>query len=239
MYLDVSDVYPKMYLGLSFGIRVKCQDTCILLKCNMACQIHLRYIDPECTLNDTVDVTLDAYQDTSGYLTHSRYMRDTYEIHVSARVIKIHAGYRSKIHHDASRHLATHHDTSRHITTHQDTSRYICILSYLKPQIMRPAVINIPTLIVSGLRHDCSPRGAAERGPGPAPRSRATRGPPTTSISKRIRGAVLARQPDHDCIMITNRLLTERLYLGGCRVAAHVLLASYARRLPPNEPIRG
>ena len=95
---------------------------------------------------------------------------------------------------------------------------------------MRPAVINIPTLIVSGLRHDCSPRGAAERGPGPAPRSRATRGPPTTSISKRIRGAVLARQPDHDCIMITNRLLTERLYLGGCRVSVSVSRRSHLRR---------
>ena len=104
----------------AFGVTsVSYQNTSILMRIVMY---------PECTLNDTVGVTLDAYQDTSGYLTHSRYMRDTYEIHVSARVIKIHAGYRSKIHHDASRHLAY---TSRYITIHHDTSRYIKIHLYL------------------------------------------------------------------------------------------------------------
>jgi hypothetical protein len=47
MYLDVSDVYPKMYLGLvwdTYKIHAKCQDTCILLECNRAFKIHLRYI---------------------------------------------------------------------------------------------------------------------------------------------------------------------------------------------------
>jgi hypothetical protein len=63
----------------AFGVTsVSYQNTSILMRIVMY---------PECTLNDTVGVTLDAYQDTSGYLTHSRYMRDTYEIHVSARVI--------------------------------------------------------------------------------------------------------------------------------------------------------
>jgi hypothetical protein len=47
MYLDVSDVYPKMYPGLVWDtckIHAKNQDTCILLECNRAFKIHLRYI---------------------------------------------------------------------------------------------------------------------------------------------------------------------------------------------------
>ena len=47
MYLDVSDVYPKMYPGLVWDtpkIHAKHQDTCILLECNRAFKIHLRYI---------------------------------------------------------------------------------------------------------------------------------------------------------------------------------------------------
>ena len=43
MYLDVSDVYPKMYLGLVWDtckIHAKHQDTCILLECNRAFKIH-------------------------------------------------------------------------------------------------------------------------------------------------------------------------------------------------------
>jgi len=47
MYLDVSDMYPKMYLGLVWDtckIHAKYQDTCILLECNRAFKIHLRYI---------------------------------------------------------------------------------------------------------------------------------------------------------------------------------------------------
>ena len=43
MYLDVSDVYPKMYLGLVWDtckIHAKYQDTCILLECNRAFKIH-------------------------------------------------------------------------------------------------------------------------------------------------------------------------------------------------------
>ena len=50
MNLDVSDVYPKMYLGLvtciwdSCKIHAKCQDTCILFEENGAFKIHLRYI---------------------------------------------------------------------------------------------------------------------------------------------------------------------------------------------------
>ena len=48
MYLDVSNVYPKCILD-SYGIRVKHMQNvkiymCILLECNRACKIHLRYI---------------------------------------------------------------------------------------------------------------------------------------------------------------------------------------------------
>jgi hypothetical protein len=69
MYLDVSDVYPKMYpIFDSFGIRVKymhnVKDTCILLECNRACKIHLRYIRIH-----------------SGYMYPSGYMQDTCRIH--------------------------------------------------------------------------------------------------------------------------------------------------------------
>ena len=67
MYLDVSDVYPKMYLGLVWDtckIHAKCQDTCILLECNRACKIHLRYIKIH-----------------SGYVYPSGYMQDTCRIH--------------------------------------------------------------------------------------------------------------------------------------------------------------
>jgi hypothetical protein len=47
IYPDVSDMYPKMYLGLVWDtckIHAKNQDTCILLECNRAFKIHLRYI---------------------------------------------------------------------------------------------------------------------------------------------------------------------------------------------------
>jgi hypothetical protein len=48
IYPDVSDMYPKMYLGLVWDtckIHAKNQDTCILLECNRAyLKIHLRYI---------------------------------------------------------------------------------------------------------------------------------------------------------------------------------------------------
>jgi hypothetical protein len=40
-------MYPKMYLGLVWDtckIHAKYQDTCILLECNRAFKIHLRYI---------------------------------------------------------------------------------------------------------------------------------------------------------------------------------------------------
>jgi len=49
IYPDVSDMYPKMYLGLVWDtckIHAKNQDTCILLECNRAFKIHLRYSLP-------------------------------------------------------------------------------------------------------------------------------------------------------------------------------------------------
>jgi hypothetical protein len=58
---------PKCILD-SFGIRVKyrhnVKDTCILLECNRACNIHLRYIRIH-----------------SGYMYPSGYMQDTCRIH--------------------------------------------------------------------------------------------------------------------------------------------------------------
>ena len=58
---------PKCILD-SFGIRVKymhnVKDTCILLECNRACKIHLRYIRIH-----------------SGYVYPSGYMQDTCKIH--------------------------------------------------------------------------------------------------------------------------------------------------------------
>jgi hypothetical protein len=58
---------PKCILD-SFGIRVKyrhnVKDTCILLECNRACKIHLRYIRIH-----------------SGYMYPSGYMQDTCRIH--------------------------------------------------------------------------------------------------------------------------------------------------------------
>ena len=75
MYLDVSDVYPKMYLGLVWDtckIHAKCQDTCILLECNRAFKIHLRYIRihsryvyPTGYMQDTCRI----HQNTSGYVS--------------------------------------------------------------------------------------------------------------------------------------------------------------------------
>ena len=51
MYLDVSHMYPNMYLGLvrdtckiHAKYRARYQDTCILLECNRAFKIHLKYI---------------------------------------------------------------------------------------------------------------------------------------------------------------------------------------------------
>ena len=68
MYLDVSDVYPKMYLGLVWDtckIHAKHQDTCILLECNRAFKIHF-----------------EIHQDTfKGYMYPSEYMQDTCKIH--------------------------------------------------------------------------------------------------------------------------------------------------------------
>ena len=66
MYLDVSHtcMYPKMYLGL---VRDTCKihaDTCILLECNRAFKIHLRYIRIH-----------------KGYMYPSGYMQDTCRIH--------------------------------------------------------------------------------------------------------------------------------------------------------------
>ncbi len=83
---------PKCILD-SFGIRVKynhakCQDTCILLECNRACKIHLRYIRIE----------------HSGYMYPSEYMQDT-SGYVSYRKLppnRIHVGLRSSelgVHH--------------------------------------------------------------------------------------------------------------------------------------------
>ena len=57
----------QMYLGLVWDtckIHAKCQDTCILLECNRACKIHLRYIRIH-----------------SGYMYPSGYMQDTCRIH--------------------------------------------------------------------------------------------------------------------------------------------------------------
>jgi len=58
---------PKCILD-SFGIRVKymhnVKDTCILLECNRACKIHLRYIRIH-----------------KGYMYPSEYMQDTCKIH--------------------------------------------------------------------------------------------------------------------------------------------------------------
>ena len=74
MYRDVSDVYPKMYLGLVWDtceIHAKCQDTCILLKCNRACQIHLRYIRIH-----------------SRYVYPSGYTQDTLRIHQDTYLIQ-------------------------------------------------------------------------------------------------------------------------------------------------------
>ena len=75
MYLDVSDVYPKMYLGLVWDtckIHAICQDTCILLECNRAFKIHLRYIRihsryvyPTGYMQDTCRI----HQNTSGYVS--------------------------------------------------------------------------------------------------------------------------------------------------------------------------
>jgi hypothetical protein len=75
MYLDVSDVYPKMYPGLVWDtckIHAKYQDTCILLECNRAFKIHLRYIRihegymyPSEYMQDTCRI----HQDTSGYVS--------------------------------------------------------------------------------------------------------------------------------------------------------------------------
>jgi hypothetical protein len=75
MYPDVSDVYPKMYLGLVWDtckIHAKCQDTCILLECNRAFKIHLRYIRIH-----------------EGYMYPSGYMQDTCRIHAGYIRIRI------------------------------------------------------------------------------------------------------------------------------------------------------
>jgi hypothetical protein len=64
MYFHVSHLYPKMYLGL---VRDTCRihaDTCILLECNRAFKIHLRYI-----------------RIYKGYMYPSGYMQDTCRIH--------------------------------------------------------------------------------------------------------------------------------------------------------------
>jgi hypothetical protein len=67
MYLDVSDMYPKMYLGLVWDtckIHAKYQDTCILLECNRAFKIHLRYI----RIHEGYMYPTGYTQDTSRYI---------------------------------------------------------------------------------------------------------------------------------------------------------------------------
>ena len=64
-----------MYLGLVWDtckLHAKCQDTCILLECNRAFKIHLRYIKIHvhsgctCILQDTRMI----HQDTIGYVSY-------------------------------------------------------------------------------------------------------------------------------------------------------------------------
>ena len=67
MYLDVSDVYPKMYPGLVWDtckIHAKYQDTCILLECNRAFKIHLGYI----RIHERYMYPSGYTQDTSQYI---------------------------------------------------------------------------------------------------------------------------------------------------------------------------
>ena len=67
MYLDVSDVYPKMYPGLVWDtckIHAKYQDTCILLECNRAFKIHLGYI----RIHERYMYPSGYMQDTSQYI---------------------------------------------------------------------------------------------------------------------------------------------------------------------------
>ena len=69
IYPDLSDMYPKMYLGLVWDtceIHAKCQDTCILLEFNRACKIRSGYIkihQDTCILQDTRRIHQDTYPD--------------------------------------------------------------------------------------------------------------------------------------------------------------------------------